>query len=256
MTSYKQLFQAHSKFINQIPFIKLGEVDNLQELTNEALNFYKNHKPAALLSTHPVDLEYTGVDVLGIYDYSGKNISQFGESHFRDHHDSIAPNLNYQLGERTFQTDLGKDLPKISAVVDNLLDNPGRVRLSKLRSHKYGGWHSHGYTPLLEITLHIPLVSNRLVNAQAGYCCMSYSDYRYRVPAAYHTTFFKPGEIWLLNGMFSHRVVNDSDEDRIHIWSQSHFLDNDKNIVNTKLLHMLTDAMDQYQGPYLKDGPS
>jgi hypothetical protein len=282
MTSYKQLFQTHSKFINHIPFIKLGEVDNLDELVAEANQLYKNYTPTALLSKHPTDATYTGVDVLGIYDYSGQNISQFGDSYLllkqptdiafagiydyhgqnisqlgdlysEQNHNTVAAGLNYQMGELTQQTELGKQLPKISAVINDLLDHPGRVRLSKLQSRKFGGWHSHGYNKLLEITLHIPLVSNTLVQAQSGYCPILGGDsYRYLVPDTYHTTHFKPGEIWLLNGMFSHRVTNESDHDRIHVWSQSMFLDHQKNIVNTKLLDMLTHAVLQYQGPYIE----
>ena len=99
MISYQELFRSHSKFINHIPFIKLGEIDNLSELTNEALNFYKNRKPTALLSIHPTDLEYTGVDVLGIYDYAGQDISHIGESYLEEHHNSIVPELNYQKGD-------------------------------------------------------------------------------------------------------------------------------------------------------------
>ena len=254
MTTYKQLFQTHSKFINHIPFIKLGEVDNLDELVAEANQLYKNYTPTALLSKHPTDITYTGVDVLGIYDYSGQNISQFGESYFEQNHNTVAAGLNYQMGEPTQQTELGKQLPKISAVVCDLLDQPGRVRLSKLQSHKSGSWHSHGHNPLLEIVLHIPLVSNVLVQAQVGYCPILGDEmsYRYQVPNTYHTTHFKPGEIWLLNGMFSHRVINESNQDRVHIWSQSMFLDHQKNIVNTKLLNMLSTAMLQYQGPYVE----
>jgi len=253
MILYQELFRSHSKFINHIPFIKLGEIDNLGELTSEALNFYKNHKPTALLSTHPTDLEYTGVDVLGIYDYAGQDIGKFGESYLGEHHNTIVPELSYQMGEQTFQTGASKDLPKISTLINNLMDFPGRVRLSKLQPHKHGGWHSHGSCPLLEITLHIPLVSNTLVQAQVGYCSTRNDGYQYLIPKTYHSTHFKPGEIWLLNGMMSHRVINDSDQERVHIWSQSFFLDHHKNIVNTKLLSMLTAAISEYQGPYVEE---
>jgi len=51
----------------------------------------------------------------------------------------------------------------------------------------------------------------------------------------------------------SHRVINDSDQERVHIWSQSFFLDNYKNIVNPKLMSMLTAAISEYQGPYVEE---
>ena len=253
MILYRKLLQTYTKFIHQVPFIKLGEIDNFEELLNEFESNYVLQSPKALLSKHPVDLEYTGVDVVGLFDYDGKDVSHLGETYLEM---NPQPGLRFKQGDLTRPTALADKLPKISTLVKNILEQPGRVRISGLSPHKYGAWHSHGgIHPLLEIVLHIPLISNQLVYAQAGHCPTLFNDdseYRYRIPEKYHTTHFKPGEIWLLNGMMSHRVINDSDQERVHIWCQSFFLDNDKKIVNTTLLGMLDNAMQNYTGPYVE----
>lgn len=254
MTAHKELLQSYNKFINHIPFIKLGHVDDVAGMAAEALQIYQEYSPSALLSKHPDDETYTGVDVLGIYDYKGLPISRYGETYLSENNKDIVPDLTYQFGEKTELTEIGVRLPKISAAIEDIVEYPGRVRLSKLRANSSGGWHSHGRDPLFEIVLHIPLITNEQVTAQVGYCSMLWeeSKYRYHVPDTYETTCFRAGEIWLLNGMMSHRVVNASEVDRVHVWMQGHFVDHHKRIVNAKLLQMLTSALTEYQGPYIQ----
>jgi hypothetical protein len=253
MILYRKLLQTYTKFIHQVPFIKLGEITNFEELLNEFESNDVLQSPKALLSTHPVDLEYTGVDVVGLFDYDGKDFSHLGERYLKI--DSQLESI-FKIGSPTNPTALAGKLPKISTLVKHILEQPGRVRISRLSPHKHGEWHSHGNIhPLLEVVLHIPLISNQLAHTQVGQCPPLFTDDSescFRIPKKYHTTHFKPGEIWLLNGMMSHRVINDSDQERVHIWCQSFFLDHDKKIVNTTLLDMLDNAIQNYKGPYFE----
>jgi|694.fasta_scaffold53795_10 hypothetical protein len=254
MSSYKELFKAHSKFINEIPFIKLGEVDNLQELVDELELFYKEYATQTLLTVHPTNINHTGVDVLSIYDYGGQDVGHYGEAYLTQHQSDLSTSLAYSLGDLTYKTDNGQHLPKICNLVESLLDHPGRARISQLAAHKHGGWHGHGYNKLLEITLHIPLISTTLSQVQVGNCSSGHNnaELMYQVPETYHTTHFKPGEIWMLNGMHSHRIINDSDHARTHVWIQSYFFNPQHHLVNNKLLDMLIAALAIYQGPYIK----
>ncbi len=256
----QQIQNLYQSLIN-VPFLNLGPVDNFAALQSEAIEVYNNTELLTMHSTNPKDKTYLNLSVEGIFDYKGlPEIAGHCDSCLPEYQVRGKLTVPFAPGERTRATEFSKKIPSITNFITTLLDHPGRARLSVLNANTAVGWHSHFYgkSTSTEITLHVPMVTNQQVLAEVGQCdfdalssdSATFSDW-FKIPEKIYSTHFTEGNIWLLNSRHSHRFVNQSDSNRIHLWITTFLTDNKEDPVNQHLYRMIQTAMDAYSGPLI-----
>lgn len=250
----------YRKIVN-IPFLDLGPVPNFARMQAEAMEVYQNNELMIMYSRNPTDDTYLNLMVQGIFDYKGlPEISSHCDSCLPQYKVRDKMPVKFQTGERTRATEFSKQTPVMVEYLTNLLDNPGRSRFSVLKAGQRNGWHSHYYGQFdyTEITLHVPLVTNPSVLAQVGQCDFAALDAAtaspeqwFAEPDKVFSSYFTPGHLWLLNSKHSHRFVNHSQQDRIHLWITTQLIDVDGEPINNDLLTKIKSAVDSYSGPII-----
>lgn len=254
MIDYNKFYKS---FIN-IPFLDLGPIENFDAIYKESNLAYNNSQLLTMHSRNPTDNTYLNLDVQGVFDFKGfPEISAHCESCLTDFKLQDKLHVPFATAEITKATPFSKKVPAITSYIKNTLEHPGRARFSVLKAKKDVGWHAHYYygEKHTELTLHMSIKTNPKVLAEVGYCNFKnlnkFEDW-FDPPAQVHSKHFSQGRLWLLNSRHSHRFVNPSDEDRIHMWITTYFYDNKGNATNHKLAEMISEAISNYDGEYLK----
>jgi hypothetical protein len=145
-------------------------------------------------------------------------------------------------------TELAEVLPFCMLVIDQLFYEPGRCRITSMRSGGSLNWHSHSqfytdnYKNHVEYDIaivHIPLITNP--NVDFGVTKFHHSEHGTN-PIWQH---YGVGECWLLNAWHEHTVKNEGDEDRVHLMMYGSLKD-------IRLRSLIDDAVEQYDGPYIE----
>lgn len=250
----KQIQDLYQKLID-IPFLKLGQVDNFDNIQQEAVAAYhKYHSNLEPLHTScSKDQLMLNLDVMGIFDYKGlAEVSSRCDSLLTNYLVKGKLSVPFKQGEKTVATKFSHEVPLLRDYVLELFEHPGRIRFSVLQPNKSVGWHSH-YNVDTELTIHIPLITSSQVYAQVARCnfdqLKTEEDWFPEDPKDCHTQHFAPGEIWLLNSKHYHRLVNDGPTARVHMWATVYLYDQNGVPVNPYLTQLLESAADRYTGP-------
>lgn len=250
----KQIQDLYQKLLN-IPFLKLGQVDNFDSIQQEAETAYQKYHSSLepLHTSYSKDSLMLNLDVLGLFDYKGlAEASSRCDSSLTNYLIRGKMSIPFKQGEKTVATKISQEVPILRDYLKELFEHPGRIRFSVLRPNKSVGWHSH-YNVSTELTIHIPLITNSDVYAQVARCefdqLTTEEDWFPESPKECYTQHFAPGEIWLLNSKHYHRLVNNGTTDRVHVWATAYLHDQNGAPVNTSLVQLLESAVNRYTGP-------
>lgn len=150
-----------------------------------------------------------------------------------------------------WRTELANTMPSTFMVIDQLFREPGRCRITSMRSGGSLFWHSHcqfrsgNYEEHGEYDLaivHVPIITNPEVKFGVAKFERDNTDHRTDNPYLQH---YAAGECWLLNAWHEHNVFNEGFNDRIHLMMYGSLRD-------PKLLPYLATAMGSYEGPYIE----
>lgn len=193
----------------QVPFD-----DIKKEFNNFSLN---NSIELVSFQTHKKRPVAYNLDVLGLIDFDTdpRSSSMYTGKEHKDKFPDRKPRA----------TDLYKFFPK---TIDWIFKNiPGVVRckISKLAAGKSVAWHRHpDHLIKLDGVLHIPIITNPKVKMLVRFLDGSNKEY------AWH---FEAGKLYwfLASENVEHSVINESEEDRWHLWINTHILDSQYRIV-------------------------
>ena len=231
-------FELYKKLIT-IPFLKIGEVDYLQDLKaalekSKAKTFH-DFKTFSPILKKPISFN---LDVLSLYDFNDNPESGHTSTTI------LGKDKSLDFWSPCIPTTLAKEYPYFQKAIDDFVETPSRCRLSKLPAGEKVLWHAHQYLhskPLLtEIILHLPIQASAQVSAEI-------KDRNGNL----YQTHFKEGEVWYLNTWLPHSFNNKGDQDRYHIWYNAYLTNGEKETINKKLHGLLTDAVINYEGPFL-----
>jgi hypothetical protein len=143
-------------------------------------------------------------------------------------------------------TELGKKCPNSINLIYNSVEYTTKCKFSKLKAKEpVQDWHAHSYVGgnIRNFSLHWPLITNDKV------------QFAVRKEKGSREIFqhYAKGELWLLNTWWDHMVINEGNTDRYHIWGSANLYATSPTIHshNHKLLHLIEQALDSYNGPYL-----
>jgi hypothetical protein len=252
----QRIQDLYQKLLN-IPFLKLGQVDNFDSMQQEAITAYEKHHNSLehLHTSCTKDQLMLNLDVLGIFDYKGlAEVSSQCDSSLTNYLLKGKLSVPFKQGEKTVATKFSHEVPILRDYVRGLFEHPGRIRFSVLQPNKSVGWHTH-YNVSTELTIHIPLITNSHVYAQVARCdfdqLTTEEHWFPESPKECHTQHFAPGEIWLLNSKHYHRLVNDGTTARAHMWATVYLYDQNGKPVNPSLVQLLESAANNYTGPLI-----
>jgi hypothetical protein len=185
-------------------FLKLGDLDNMQDLLTEFRALELNLTPYTVKINGkkytPLDLDVTSLIDESEDQAAGGNgygiIGNFAKS-------------------QIVETKLAKQAPKIMETIYRLFgkDWIRRVKISKLPPRSNMLLHRHPYLDRPncnnEVVIHIPLQTNAEVYAVVS------KDGSYESAKKHH---FDEGGVWYLNTFYHHKFENNGDNDRYHLW--------------------------------------
>lgn len=149
-------------------------------------------------------------------------------------------------------TDIGRQMPITVNYVYDIMNKPGRTRMSVLKAGRTIGYHSHivksedrikpksltGPTANIS-TIHIPLICDEKSTHTV-------SDTKHpRILGNEYTQHYDIGEVWLFNSLQHHKAENKSDKDRYHLLIYFDHMD-------SKIRPFIEKAIEEYKGPYIK----
>jgi len=147
-----------------------------------------------------------------------------------------------------YHTDMAEHAPQCMNIIYQLFDDPGRCRITSIRSGGGLHWHSHcqfksgnygSYTQYDIAIVHVPIITNP--NVELGVTKFHHSEHGIN-PEWQH---YAAGECWLLNAWNEHNVRNEGEDDRIHLMMYGSLSD-------PKLNALMHDAVENYDGPYIE----
>lgn len=239
--------------VSQIPFIDLGPIPNFDQMQSEVIAAYKSTAVSLnpMHSKHYENDLYLNLGVRGVYDYDGLNdIAQYCHSclAFEEDYKHLIP----RFFGKTEPTKFSKQMPLLTSYISDIFDHPGRCRFSVLHSFEEVGWHTHYYDSRCEITFHIAFQTDPEILAQVGpidpLTLKSVADW-HKAPETYYSKHFDPGQLWLLNSRHSHRFINPTDVNRIHLWGTTWLFDADNETpINIPFIKKLDEIDKNYTG--------
>ena len=149
---------------------------------------------------------------------------------------------------KVFTTELGQCLPLALMIIKRLFDRPGRCRITSMAPGGSLNWHSHcqfntgnyeGHGQYDLAIVHVPLITNP--DVKFGVTKFHHSEHGIN-PVWQH---YAAGECWLLNAWHEHNVVNEGDEERIHLMMYGSLRD-------PKLMPFILQGLRQYEGPRIE----
>ena len=232
-------FALYKKLIT-IPFLKIGEVDYLQDLKaaleKSKLETFYDFKTYSAKAKKTISFN---LDVLSLYDFDENNENGYTSTTL------LSQDKTLDFWKPCVPSTLAKEHACFQTAIDDFLETPSRCRLSKLPVGEHVLWHAHSYLhskPLLtEVILHLPVQASVQVTAEV-------KDSRGKL----YQTHFKEGEVWYLNTWLPHSFNNKSEQDRYHIWYNAYLTNGERETINNKLHRLLEDAVKEYQGPFLR----
>lgn len=234
--------------LKQIPFLKLGTVDDFAALKEE-VTAYKDqvrYQPFIQESAGKEfnDDGYMNLDLSPIYENEFYMFKDTSETHIKKVSDYIKNNNGYY--PRFPLQETGRVCTATTKVINDIIETPASCRLSRLPAGKLVKQHRHYFIDVIprctEIVLHIPVITNTQVIAKVS--AFDYKDF--------HTAHFGEGELWYLNPWHYHVFENHSDEDRYHIWMNAYLNHPNDVPINSKLNQLLESAVKKYRGPWIK----
>ena len=233
--------------LKQIPFLKLGTVDNFQSLKEE-ITTYKDqvrYQPFIQETAGAVfkDEGYMNLDLSPIYENEFYMFNDTSETHIKKVSDYIKTN-NGHYPEFELQ-ETGLACPVATQTINHIIETPASCRLSRLPAGLHVKQHRHYFIDIVprctEIVLHIPVITNPKVIAKVS--AFNRDDF--------HTTHFGEGELWYLNPWHFHVFENHSNEDRYHIWMNAYLNHPNDQPINNKLNQLLESAVRKYRGSWI-----
>ena len=226
--------------LKRIPFLRLGKIDFLPELQQELL---ANLNKTDFYPFNNGNSGYMNSDLDPIYEQPGFNKNSSEELIYNLTHSLNDNNNKYPKFELQ---QLGKDCPLLKKATDDLVSEPGAVRLSRMMANNDKmPMHWHYFMDVIpnctEVVMHIPIITNNKVYAQVK----TTNGFVYR-------QHFKAGEIWFLNAYQMHNTINLSNETRYHLWINCYLNHPDRTPLNLKLAQLLEDKIKTYNGPLLE----
>lgn len=224
--------QEITEALMQIPHLPLPVSIDLARLQAEVADAGEDY---VSFETTTQANNWLNLEVNGVIDY--KIDPKFaGESSFR----FLKPE---QMGQtKTSPTTLGVTMPYTTGLIYELGETPERCRLSRLKAMHDVPWHDHMQRHRYNhLVIHIPVTTNeQVVFAVRGANKIAY------------TKHYAAGSVWVLNTWLEHAVFNPSPHDRIHLWLNYYVLDRQGNVVNQRLLDILGQAINDYDGVLLR----
>lgn len=234
--------------LKQIPFLKLGTIENFQALKDEIVAYKDQVRYQPFIQESAgkefSDDGYMNLDLSPIYENEFYKFNDTSETHIKKVADYIKSNGGH-YPEFTLQ-ETGRICPVTTNVINNLIETPASCRLSRLPAGKEVKQHRHYFIDIVprctEIVLHIPVITNPKVIAKV-------SAFKDIDP---HVTHFGEGELWFLNPWHFHVFENHSDQDRYHIWMNAYLNHPNDTPINNRLNQLLESAVKKYRGPWIR----
>lgn len=154
-------------------------------------------------------------------------------------------------------TDVGDRMPGIVNYVQNMFEQPGRSRISKLTAGRTIYYHSHAVKAKVNkkklarstsnrATIHIPLITNPkcsfAVTKDPG---NSVRPDKFEPIDTEHFQYYGIGEVWMFNSIQYHKAQNLGEDDRVHVLLYFDYMD-------PKIRPIIEQAILDYQGPRIK----
>lgn len=164
------------------------------------------------------------------------------------------PEEHRNLSPTVVLTDLGKMMPTCVSAIQKVGGDRFRARLMRVAPRKRLTWHSHvklarySQPPTL-LTAHIPILMPKgfrfeVIHDQWFRWSNTGFDGTVVLPEMIQSAWYPPGQCTVFNSLHPHRVVNDSDEERISIML---YLDlNDRRVSD-----LVAPAVASYTGPFI-----
>lgn len=133
-----------------------------------------------------------------------------------------------------FKTDLYSSLPETISLVKWLTHKPQITRIFSIKAGMALPWHNHYLQSSNEKDYKTLVFQVPLLNSHR--CLYEVRD---RYSNQIHSHIYKPGEIWLFNSFHDHRVINQSELDRLSL-----FIETPLESLNQK--DLLREAVDAY----------
>ena len=257
--------QEYEKALAQIPHLNLTHM--LPELPLESIQLEVN----------------TNIDKLCQFDYASSNelvrknlaetwhgfslidITEDGQ-HMIDYYSTGLNNpkviskgitLNEHGYANTQVTNIGQQMPTTVNYILSFLEEPGRCRVSRLKTGKIIHYHSHyvkaqenkvkiAKSNLNRATIHIPLTTNKNCNFLVTRLPQNNTDSAdwFKANENEYVQHYSIGEIWMFNSYHYHRAENLGLEDRDHILIYFDFMDR-------KVRPHIEKAINSYNGPLI-----
>lgn len=158
---------------------------------------------------------------------------------------------------KTRVTNIGQLMPITVGYIQSFLKEPGRCRISRLKSGKIIHYHSHyvkatenktkiAKSNLNRATIHIPLTTNDNCNflvTKMPQDNKSAADW-FKAKEKEFKQHYAPGEIWMFNSYHYHRAENFGAEDRDHVLIYFDYMDE-------KIRPFLEAGINSYNGPLI-----
>jgi hypothetical protein len=142
--------------------------------------------------------------------------------------------------------EFGKKCPTTISLIKKYVEYATKCKFSRLKSHEpVQDWHSHSYVGgnIRNFSLHWPLITNDNVKVAVRKEKGSKEIFQH----------YAKGELWLLNTWWDHMVINEGPTDRYHLWGAANLYATSPTAHshNHRLLSVIEQALDSYNGPYL-----
>lgn len=201
--------------IASVAHLKLLDLgDQLPALANEVMDAFTGVGESRLA---PFSYGNFNLQVSGILDYGDDPLTS---GLYLDHLDPEARKNG------VVPTRVGRQTPRLLALISSITDFKGRVRLSRLPAGQSVPLHDHKY---LEFILHLPLSTHPEVQMSAV------------IDGIDERRHYRSGELWHFNAFHQHAVYNHSPMDRYHIWCGFPIRVGDR--YNLKLLDLMEAAL-------------
>jgi len=156
-------------------------------------------------------------------------------------------------------TDVGEEMPVTIKYIYDMIQTPGKTRLSKLAAGKEIGWHCHAIKGKINkkhlarkganrATIHIPLICNsKSIHAVTKDPTKGQGVDADQLKFLGNREFFQHygvGEVWLFNSIQYHKAENKGDQDRYHVLIYFDHMD-------PKIRPIIEKAIQNYTGSYI-----
>ncbi len=199
----------------KIPHLKIGQIsgDSLRLILEEVdreVDGYSSVELNSQMAGKYVGEFQDAWSARGIIDYDpdSKRILTYQRSM------QIQAEQGKQL--KHFTTDLYERLVEVRKLIESITQKPKTTRIFKLKAKTQLPWHSHLQSIAKEKDYKRIVVQIPLINSEA---CIY--QVRHREIDQIIEQIYSPGEIWIFNSFHQHRVINQSQCDRLSLFIET-----------------------------------